>query len=201
MVQTDRPPISTAPTAPRSDSALSGIGRPCWLFAGFVSLALVALWWSTPIRWLVPITATTAIVAAVIDWQALRVPNTLTLVGFGTTVVIASPLVLSDALNARDLVLGAVVVAGPLLASHLVTRGRTPGLGDVKLTGVLGLTLGAVSTMTAYFALLASLLFGALFGLWYQRRTGTRGFPFAPAIATATIGVLVVAGAAERGVV
>lgn len=201
MVRTDRPPISAASTAPRSVSALSGIGWSCWSSASFVSLALVALWWTAPIRSLVPIAATTAIVAAVIDWRALQVPNILTLVGLGATVIVALPLVLGDALAAQHLVMGAVLMAGPLLVSHLVTRGRTPGLGDVKLAGVLGMTLGAVSVMTVYVALIGSLLVGALFGLWYQRRTGTRGFPFAPAIATATIGVLVVAGAAERGVV
>jgi prepilin signal peptidase PulO-like enzyme (type II secretory pathway) len=201
MVRTDRPPISTASTAPRSVSALSGIGRPCWFFAGFASLAVFALWWTAPIRWLVPIATTTAIVAAVVDWHTLRVPNLLTLVGFVSTLVVASPLVLSDALVAQHLVMGALLMAGPLLASHLVTRGRTPGLGDVKLGAVLGMTLGAVSVMTVYVALVGSLLVGSVFGLWYQRRAGTRGFPFAPAIAAATISVLFVAGAAERGVV
>ena len=92
-------------------------------------------------------------------------------------------------------------MAGPLLVSHLVTRGRTPGLGDVKLAGVLGLTLGAVSMRSAYVALLTSLLIGAVFGLWYQRRSGRTGFPFAPAIALSTIVVLVVAAVAERGLV
>lgn len=201
MVRIDQPPSPTAPTAPRSVSALSGVGRRSWTFAGFISLTLVALWWTTPTRWLVPIAATTAILAAVVDLRELRVPNALSLAGFVATLTAAIPLVARSSLDERDLVLGAVIMAGPLLVSHLAMRGRTPGLGDVKLAGVLGLTLGAVSVTAAYVGLLASLLTGAVFGLWYQRRTRGRGFPFAPAIAMATLGVLFAAGAAERGVV
>ena len=140
-------------------------------------------------------------VAAVVDWRELRVPNALTLAGLAATVAVAVPLVATSMLDTRDLVLGAVLMAGPLLISHLETRGRTPGLGDDKLAGDLGLTLGAVSTSTAYVGLLASLLTGTVFGLWYQRRSGRRGLPFASAIAAATLGVLFVAGAAERGLV
>lgn len=201
MVRTDQPPFPTASTARRSVSALSGVGRRSWTFAGFISLALVALWWATPTRWLVPIAATTAILASIVDLREFRVPNALTLAGFALTLAAASPLVASGALDGRDLAVGAGLMAGPLLVSHLVTRGRTPGLGDVKLAGVLGLTLGAVSVTAAYVGLLASLLTGAIFGLWYQRRTRGRGFPFAPAIAMATLGVLFAAGAADRGVV
>ncbi len=201
MVRTDQPPFPTAPTARRSVSALSGVGRRSWTFAGFISLALVALWWATPTRWLVPIAATTAILSSIVDLREFRVPNPLTLAGFALTLAAASPLVASGSLDARDLAVGAGLMAGPLLVSHLVTRGSTPGLGDVKLAGVLGLTLGAVSVTAAYVGLLASLLTGAVFGLWYQRRTRGRGFPFAPAIAMATLGVLFAAGAVERGVV
>ena len=201
MVQTDQTPISTASTAHRSASALRAIGWRTWFLSGSVSLVLVALWRGTPIGWLAPVAATTAILAAVVDWRTLRVPNSITLTGIVATVGVASPLVLSDALGVRHLMLGAALMAGPLLVSHLVTCGRTPGLGDVKLAGVLGLTLGAVSMTNAYVALLTSLLIGAVFGLWYQRRSGRTGFPFAPAIALATIGVLVVAALAERGLV
>jgi len=201
MVRTDWSPASTAPTDHRSTSALSGIDSRVWLLGPAVSLALVALWWATPLGWLAPVASATAIAAAVVDWRTLRVPNPLTLSGLVATAVVATPLVLSDAIVGWDLMLGALLMAGPLLVSHLATRGRTPGLGDVKLAGVLGLTLGAASMRMAYGALLASLLIGAVFGFWYQRQTGRRGFPFAPAIALATIGVLAVAGATERGLV
>jgi leader peptidase (prepilin peptidase)/N-methyltransferase len=201
MIRTDCSPVSTALTDHRSTSALSDIDRRVWLLGSAVSLALVALWWATPIGWLAPVASATAIAAAIVDWRTLRVPNRLTLSGLVATAVVAAPLVLSDAIVGWDLMLGALVMAGPLLVSHLATRGRTPGLGDVKLAGVLGLTLGAASMTIAYGALLASLLIGAVFGLWYQRLTGRRGFPFAPAIALGTIGVLAVAGAMERGLV
>jgi leader peptidase (prepilin peptidase)/N-methyltransferase len=201
MIRTDCSPVSTALTDHRSTSALSGIDGRIWFVASAVSLALVALWWNTPVGWLVPVAATAAIAAAVVDWLTLRVPNRLTLSGLVGTAVVATPLVASDAIVGWDLMLGAFLMAGPLLVSHLATRGRTPGLGDVKLAGVLGLTLGAASTTLAYGALLASLLIGSVFGFCYQRHTGRSGFPFAPAIALATIGALVVAGATERGLV
>ena len=201
MVRTDPSPTAAAPALQRTTSALSVIDRRTWCLSGAASLLLLALWWGTPIAWLAPVVATVATVAAVADWHTLRVPNILTLVGLALTALVATPLVLTGALGERNLMLGAALMAGPLLASHLATRGRTPGLGDVKLAGVLGLTLGAVSMRSAYAALLASLLIGAVFGIWYQRRSGRSGFPFAPAIALSTIGVLVVAAVAERGLV
>lgn len=201
MIRTDGSPISTPLSRSRPVSAVRLIGWRTWLIAGLASMALIAPWWTTPIRWLAPIAATTAITAAVVDWRTLRVPNPLSLAGFIATAVVGAPLVLAGALRGQDMLVGLALMAGPLLVSHLATRGRTPGLGDVKLAGVLGLTLGAVSLRAAYWSLLASLLIGAAFGIWYQRRTGRRGFPFAPAIAAATIGVLAVLGAVERGLV
>ena len=201
MVRTDCSPVTTALTDHRSTSALSGFDRRVRLLASAVSLVLVALWWATPIVWLAPVASVTAVAAADADWRTLRVPNRLTLSGLVVTAVVAIPLVLSDAIVGWHLMLGAFLITGPLLVSHLATRGRTPGLGDVKLAGVLGITLGAASMRLAYGALLASLLIGAAFGFWYQRQTGRRGFPFAPAIALAAVGMLAAAGATERGLV
>ena len=113
--------------------------------------------------------------------------DALTIAGFASTLAVAFPLHASDRIDMVDLAVGGALMGGPLLVSHLATRGRPPGLGDVKLAGVLGLTLGAVSPTAAYAGLLLSLLPGAVFGLWYQRRSGCRGFPFAPAIAAATV--------------
>ena len=69
-----------------------------------------------------------------------------------------------------------------------------PGLGDVKLAGVLGCLIGAVAPAAAYLALLASLFVGACFGAAYRRRTGDRAFPLGPAISVATVAVLIIFG-------
>ena len=78
-------------------------------------------------------------------------------------------------------------MGGPLLAAHLVSNARTPGLGDVKLATVLGAPLGAVSPAAAYWALLTALTIGAGFGFIYQRATNRRAFPLGPAMSLASI--------------
>lgn len=78
-------------------------------------------------------------------------------------------------------------MGGPPLAAHLVSKSRTPGLGDVELATVLGAPLGAVSPAAAHWARLLALTIGAGFGPFYQRATKRRAFPLGPAISLATV--------------
>ena len=159
-----------------------------------IGLLLCLVYWGKPQVWLMPIAALLAVIGAVIDWRTHRIPNVLTGGTALATGFVAGLLVAAGELSANRIVLGAVLMAGPLLASHLLTRSRMPGLGDVKLAGVLGCLLGAVAPAAAYLALLASLFVGACFGAAYGRHTREKAFPLGPAISVATVAVLIIFG-------
>ena len=127
-----------------------------------------------------------AVTAAVIDARTLRIPNWLTGTAAFLFAVLSVQLVVVDNSAWQPIVAGAAIMGGPLLAAHLVSKSRTPGLGDVKLATVLGSPLGAVSPAAAYWALLMALTIGAGFGLIYQRATKRRTFPLGPAISLAS---------------
>jgi Flp pilus assembly protein protease CpaA len=166
------------------------------LCAVSAAVLLSVVYFGTPQFWLMPIVAIVAVAAAVVDWRERRVPNRVTGAGMLVTIAVALPLVITREIAVSAMVLGAVIMSAPLFVSHLVTRSRTPGLGDVKLAAVLGASAGAVHPVVAYAALLVALVLGAMFGLFYRHSTNERTFPLAPAISTAT--VLVLAIAAQR---
>lgn len=128
-----------------------------------------------------------AVTAAVVDARTLRIPNWLTGTGAFLFAVLSVHLVVVENSAWQPIVAGAAIMGGPLLAAHLVSKSRTPGLGDVKLATVLGAPLGAVSPAAAYWALLLALTIGAGFGLIYQRATQRRAFPLGPAISLASV--------------
>lgn len=164
-----------------------------------IASVLVMVWWGEPTAWLMPVAGFLAVTASVVDWQTRRVPNRLNLVALIVNLPIAVVLAVQGFVDGWDLVAGVALMAGPLLGAHLLTRTHMPGLGDVKLAGVLGLTLGAVSPTAAYAALLGSLVLGATFGVAYRRRTGACVFPLAPAISAATVLVLIVTAVTSSG--
>jgi prepilin signal peptidase PulO-like enzyme (type II secretory pathway) len=155
---------------------------------------LCVVFWGEPQVWLMPIAAFVAVIAADVDWRTRRIPNTLTGGGLAAATIVAVPLVVTGDVSAWSMLSGAALMSGPLLATHLLTRSRMPGLGDVKLAFVLGGLIGSVSPVAAYLALLGSLLTGATFGIAYRRRTGGRAFPLGPAISAASVTMLLVFG-------
>lgn len=164
-----------------------------------VATVLVALWWGDAAAWLMPVAAFLAVTASVVDWQTRRVPNRMNLAALLVNLPIAVVLAVQGSVDGWDVAAGVALMAGPLLGAHLLTRTHMPGLGDVKLAGVLGITLGAVSPMASYAALLGSLILGATFGIAYRWRTGVRAFPLAPAISAATVLVLIVTAVTSGG--
>ena len=128
-----------------------------------------------------------AVTAAVVDARTLRIPNWLTGTGAFVLAVLSVHLVVVENTAWQPLAAGTAIMGGPLLAAHLVSKSRTPGLGDVKLATVLGAPLGAISPAAAYWALLMALSIGAGFGLIYQRTTKRRAFPLGPAISLASV--------------
>jgi len=159
-----------------------------------VVAALCAVFRGAPQVWLMPVVGTVATLAALIDGRTLRIPNWLTGAGAMITAAVALPLVAKSVVSGRSMLLGSVVMGGPLLGSHAFSRSRTPGLGDVKLAFVLGASVGAVGPLAAYTAVVVSLVMGATMGVVHRRVSSDRGFPFGPAIAFATVVVLIVAG-------
>ena len=188
-----------------ASAMIAGI-RPRWLWPSPIEIiagAIAALTmyvlrqpgtWS---RGVVVATATFAVVtAAGTDLRIHRIPNALVAASVLPLLWIATGAAITD-----HALVGALIMAGPLLASNLATSGRTPGLGDVKLAAVAGGALGMLEPVHAPFAaLMITLLGGAVFGTIYQQHTRQRGFPLGPAIAAATITLLAIEGLELRNV-
>jgi leader peptidase (prepilin peptidase)/N-methyltransferase len=143
---------------------------------------------------------------AFIDWDTMRLPNSLVLTLFvvGAVGAVASqvlgvpavPLLTSSApWLSQPLIaalVGAVAASGLMLATSAiysaVRGGQGYGMGDIKLLAVIGLYVGLYSLMTMFFAT----LIGAVYGAVSARRAGEGGrhkFPFGPFIALAAVGV------------
>jgi leader peptidase (prepilin peptidase)/N-methyltransferase len=180
--------LHTAPIEPAvSDLELRGPGTMA-IGAGLAVAALLAVVYVGRAEVLMmSALGLIAATAAVVDARTLRIPNWLTGTGACLLAILSVHIVVVENRTWQPVVAGAAIVGGPLLAAHLVSKSRTPGLGDVKLATVLGAPLGAVSPIAAYWALLLALTIGAGFGLIYQRATRRRVFPLGPAISIASV--------------
>ena len=180
--------LHTTPTQAAVDDLEQRGPRAGTIGAGLAIAALLAVVYVGRAEVLMmPALGMIAVTAAVIDARTLRIPNWLTGTAAFLFAVLSVHLVVVDNSAWQPIVAGAAIMGGPLLAAHLVSKSRTPGLGDVKLATVLGAPLGAVSPAAAYWALLLALTIGAGFGLIYQRATKRRAFPLGPAISLASV--------------
>jgi leader peptidase (prepilin peptidase)/N-methyltransferase len=136
-----------------------------------------------------------AVAVSVTDLSHRLVPRTLI---YGALALIVPLLVVVSAVNhtwtdlARAAIWGAVAFAVFFLIWFLVPKGM--GFGDVRLAGVIGLTLGYLGPVHVYLAFLVGFVLGLLFGLVLMVGSSagrkTR-IPFAPALAAgATIAIL-----------
>ena len=159
-----------------------------------VGAGLTAVYWGAPAAWLLLPFGVIGAVAADCDLRWLRIPNRLLAVGavISVTLVVVVGSVF-DVSMLGPAVVGAAIAGGTLFVQHVATGGRTPGLGDAKLAGVLGLVAGAIDPAAATVGLLISLFIGAVFGLWWHRcwHRGP-GFPLAPALVAGMALVLAV---------
>jgi leader peptidase (prepilin peptidase)/N-methyltransferase len=124
----------------------------------------------------------TVLLAALYDARTGLIPDRVSLGGFFLVCALSS---LEGALPAA--LLGAGSAAAPMLALHLVTRGRGLGLGDVKLALPIGAALLAPVGLTA---LGCAFVIGACGGivLLLLSRAGPRSeIAFAPYLAAGTI--------------
>lgn len=141
------------------------------------------------------------VLLAFIDWDTMRLPNSLVGLLFGVglagavvsqfTNVRVTPLLesLTEGLLAQPLVsalAGAVAAAGIVMligfAYSAVRGGQGYGMGDVKLLAAMGVFLGLFSLMALFFGT----LIGAVYGVVSARRAdegGRHKFPFGPFLA------------------
>jgi leader peptidase (prepilin peptidase) / N-methyltransferase len=93
------------------------------------------------------------VVAARIDEREHRIPNRLVLASVAPLALLAAAsLLTADRGPLRAMAVGAALLAGPLLALHVVSP-RAMGFGDVKAAAALGGTIGLVDPAVAVWAL------------------------------------------------
>jgi leader peptidase (prepilin peptidase)/N-methyltransferase len=128
------------------------------------------------------------VVAALVDAVEHRLPNTLVLCA--ALPVVAAATLAGSADLARSAAIGAAVVGGPLLVTHLVTPSGM-GFGDVKAGVVLGAAMGLIDVEVALLALVLGLGVGAAWGLGRRARSIALGPALvAGAMAAALIGAV-----------
>ena len=131
------------------------------------------------------------VAVSVTDLSHRLVPRPLV---FGGLALIVPLLVVVSAVDhtwhdlAGAAIAGAAAFAFFYLLWFFVPRGM--GFGDVRLSGVIGLTVGYLSLVHAYLAFLFGFVIGLLFGLVLMvGATGGRKslFPFAPALSAGAV--------------
>ena len=129
--------------------------------------------------------------AALVDVAEHRLPNGLVAVAALPVVVMLIAAGSGDL--ARSAAVGAVMFAGPLLLTHLVSPAGM-GFGDVKAGAVLGAALGLIDPQVALLALVLGLASAAAWGL--ARRA--RSVAFGPGLVTGALLALAIGRAAGR---
>lgn len=131
------------------------------------------LWWAAvplALGWL-------AVLLAVCDVLAARLPDVLTLPAYP----VAAVLLTVAALHRPDVLFGAVAGAVVFAGTYLLVRVVSPGAmgpGDVKLAGSLGAVVGAVSLPAVLFVMAAAAALTLVAALW----TRAGGVPHGPAM-------------------
>ena len=171
---------------------------PAWLLGpatGIVAAALVLAADPAALAITGVAVAPVIVLGGAIDVRWHRLPDRLTFPGalaVGVAAAVAA-LVDGDAAIVARAAAGAGVMAGVLLAVHLVSPAGM-GFGDVKLGLPLGLALGATAIMSAFVALLVAMVTGAVAGLVLlgRNRDRRRAFAFGPCLGFGTVVALLV---------
>ncbi len=158
--------------APTRDDG-GGLARAAWdtsptrWRAGAVAVGLLAL--LTTLHATVPLASGVGVAAllpaALVDRRWQRLPDPLVALAASALVLVATLEARAGVvIEVRGAVAGVAVVAGPLLALHLVSPGSM-GFGDVKAGVVLGAALGLVHWQVALTALAVATGLTAIVGL------------------------------------
>jgi leader peptidase (prepilin peptidase)/N-methyltransferase len=132
----------------------------------------------------------TAAAVAAIDWRTHRVPDALVILA-AVPVLVALPVLERSAHRLVGLLVGAALMALPLLIVHVVSPAAM-GFGDVKLAAALGTALGVMAPSLALPALAA----GAGLTLLIACCTRRVAVPFAPGLVLGT-GAVIALGSFE----
>ena len=126
------------------------------------------------------------VAAALVDVAEHRLPNAL--VALAAAPVIVALIAAGSVELVRSAALGAAVLGGPLLVTHLVTPAGM-GFGDVKAGAVLGAALGLIDVQVALLALVLGLAAAATWGLAWRSRT----VAFGPGLVAGALVALMIA--------
>ncbi len=181
-----------------------------------VDLATVAVFLLLGLRFgwspmLLPYLALGAVLVAlsVIDIETHLLPNIIVwpsiVVGLFLILVFSGEFDYVDGINSA--LVGAAVFGGFIGFAHVIYE-HGMGRGDVKLSLLLGLFVGWLqpspleATRLVFWAILLALTGGALIGLLYNlaRGRGRAEIPFGPALAAASLVIVVVSPAMASGV-
>ena len=166
--------LSTIERVERSWSRVGATTRRASVAAGLAVGGLAAALsvdWSVRVAF--AITGALLVAAALVDLHEHRLPNTLVAAAFATSVIGAAATL--DLVSLAGSLGGTLVAGGAMLAVRL-TRGV--GMGDVKLAGAIGASVGSLSFPAAPLAIAVAAIVAATFGL----ATGRRRVPLGPAL-------------------
>lgn len=169
---------------------------PVWTaLAGGIAWGLLA--WALPISFFLGVClflAAAGVLLSVIDLRVMRLPDPIVLVCFAVT----AALLTLQAWSAADwgsylrAWLGGLACFGAYLVFGLLP-GTPMGLGDIKLAGVLGLTLGYLGWPAVIAGLLLPFLVNGPFAMVALVRRGRKAeSPFGPALLTGWLTAVVV---------
>jgi prepilin signal peptidase PulO-like enzyme (type II secretory pathway) len=136
-----------------------------------VFASIVAVFGSDFLSLLMLVLASVFLVIALVDGETQLIPDRLSIIALLITIVGLMLFRVSNLLHSPNIlglhtfeqgIVGMLIGSGILGAIVLVTRGRGMGIGDIKLGGVLGLSLGGPATLLALFTGFVS---GAVVGL------------------------------------
>jgi leader peptidase (prepilin peptidase)/N-methyltransferase len=136
------------------------------------------------------------VTVSVIDIQCYRLPDRIvlpTLIGSVVLVVVES-IRAGEASHIKYALAGAAIYFVFLLVVHLISP-RGMGFGDVKLSFVLGLSLGWLGWGEVFVGLFLGFLYGALIGLGLivtRIRARDQALPFGPFLAAGTMTAILV---------
>jgi leader peptidase (prepilin peptidase)/N-methyltransferase len=188
--EADRRGATAAERVTSAWDAVGRVGRMLLVGGGGAAIAATAAWIpSTGFALATTLSVVVLAVAAMVDVVEHRLPDAL--VGAAVAPVIVAmgwAWVTGDSAVTTGAAIGAAVVGGPLLATHLVSPAGM-GFGDVKAGTVLGAALGLVSVQIAVLALVLGLAGAAASALAMRRRSIALG----PALVAGAAVALVVA--------
>ncbi|QTX03635.1 prepilin peptidase [Agromyces archimandritae] len=130
------------------------------------------------------------VAAAAVDLVEHRLPNAILAAG---TVTVLAAIVVASWVHGWGLLFGSLAGGAAMLASYAVVAlisPRSMGMGDVKLAGFIGLTLGAFGVTPWLVGLVAAFILGgivALAALVSRRASLASVIPFGPSMVAGAI--------------